>query len=308
MRTLPVFIHIPKCAGVYVKGAMLALLRYYAWHIYRRIPKYICGYIEIGKVYEAPKVSELMTEVDGATMKFTQLTPSATDMVAFVVFKSQIPEWARVHECHFALTPEEFLTMLKDGAIDVFAAMVTSEMWEHNSFWLLEEFRKLCPKPVSFFTSLKPPFERALSMYYVNKQHGANIPSFNLPFNEFSKEEFTKFLLSNDSEPGWISQFLLQLFGDDLSLVDITAAPIQDVNYLLNSVFSKAYSEVVLPPELCLTESGVAGFPRSNVTDKKHVFSQSDLSEKELSDYQNLHSPDIAVIDFLLGASCCPTK
>lgn len=306
-KNIPVFLHIPKCAGIYVRSCLLSFLRRYCWYKYREVPKFVCGYIEVGHFYSAPvKKKQLVSTIGGAHIEFAAFSPISTDFIAYVVFKSQVPEQFRVDGLRFSMTHDEFLNMLESDDLDVFAAVVTSEMLANNSFETLAAVNQLVPYNLTYFASVKTPFERALSMYYVHKQQGDSIPSMMLlPFYEYSFSEFKSFLLSSDSEPGWVTKFLVEALGDDLSAVDFLAYPIQRINELLFRVFSDAYDLEVIPEEVKPSENGILGYPKVNETSIKYKYKLEDLSFEENSRYLDLHSEDLAVIDFLQNAPCC---
>lgn len=252
---LPVYLHIPKCGGTFVRVAIYEMLRLYCGVGHGKVPKDWAATIEVG-------------------------AGGDPDLVVNGVLR-EIPEDCRVEGTNYAMSRERFLDFARKGGVDIFAVIATSEMWASKSREVLVALEGICGKKFCFFATFKDPFERALSMYYVQKQRGVVLNSFFLPANESSLEEFSAFLTSYDSEPNWASQFL-----DYLGTKNVRIGGLDRVVSFLSSFFSEIYHPAV----------GMAaefdGGP-VNVTQKESVYRLEELSDECVSAYLNLHARDI---------------
>lgn len=252
---LPVYLHIPKCGGTFVRVAIYEMLRLYCGVGHGKVPKDWAATIEVGSGRDA-------------------------DMVVNGVLRT-IPEDCRVEDTNYFMSRERFLDFARSGGVDIFAVTATSEMWASRSRETLDVLGEVCGKEFRFFATFKDPFDRALSMYYVQKQRGVVLNSFFLPANESSLEEFSAFLTSYDSEPNWASQFL-----DYVGTKDVRTESLSRVVPFLSSFFSEIYHPAVgMAAEF--TEGPV------NMTQKEKVFRPEQLSDECFLAYYNLHARDI---------------
>ena len=252
---LPVYLHIPKCGGTFVRVAIYEMLRLYCGVGHGKVPRDWAATIEVG-------------------------AGGDPDLVVNGVLR-EIPEDCRVEGTNYTMSRDRFLDFARKGEMDIFAVIATSEMWASKSREVLVALEEICGKKFCFFATFKDPFERALSMYYVQKQRGVVLNSFFLPANESSLEEFSAFLTSYDSEPNWASQFL-----DYLGTKNVRIGGLDRVVSFLSSFFSEIYHPVV---GMAAEFSGGA----VNVTQKESVYRLEELSAECVSAYLNLHARDI---------------
>lgn len=246
---IPVFIHVPKCGGTFIRRTLFELLRVYCLAVHKIIPAKQGAIILIG--------GEPNFVLPHAGL-------AQTGIIAYCAIKNKNylppkPSGTESEKILYRMPVEDFTEAIKNENLDVFSMAVTSVLLireQESDLRKIEEVLKL-----KYFVSLRSPFERAKSLYFVHKNRDPYLPCFyeNTP----SLQEFEKFLLSQYSEPNWVSCFLAYVFSNKtggLANAPMSEEIFKNLTQVMNSVsiismesigkglrdiFSKVYSSYI---------------------------------------------------------------
>lgn len=221
---IPVFIHIPKCGGTYVRGSFFLLNKFYCMYC-KNLPQNKGGAIFITDKSKEPFALIYVTQ-----------NPTIAN-----------PKFVMTENI-YRMSTNEFLKYASSGYFYVFAVAITSVVIKDHcqeQLSLILDYLKTLYK-IKLFISIRDPFERAKSLYYVHKARNTQLECFNS--EQPCVEEFSKFLSSHYSEPNWISMFLSYIF-KQYTFYDFNKhVPIIDTTYeLLTSHLDSSVDIVTLP-------------------------------------------------------------
>ena len=295
-REIPVHIHIPKCGGSFVRHTLFHLLRLYCLAV-RGIPPVKQGaIIYIGGDDTIGKPPHLIAYCFFAPpdVKLTK-TPDLADQKIF-----------------YRIPVEKFLELSKKGYLDVFSISATSLILGRKQ---TEEFNEIERAwdgefTLRYFTTLRDPFERAKSLYYVQKNLRPHLACFSYEYA--CLREFEDFCMAHYSEPNWVSRFLAYLFKNDTgaeadgvmtnaifdSLLTsmgrkVRVISMRNIGQGLQEVFSEVYSPYIGGLAAEIESQGPSEC--FNRTTKDINFKPEDLREACLNEFKSANSYDIAL-------------
>jgi hypothetical protein len=292
---LPVYIHIPKCGGTFTRSAMFELMRLYCLAVHKIPPVRRGAVVSIGE--GDPSITAYCFVRRGDTV-----LPQTPDSVQNKIF--------------YRMSVDEFTDSLGRGELDVFSVSIHSvlmrvgmvEGWAKIERKLLEQYK------LNYFTSMRPSFDRAVSLYYVQKKRNPDLSCFHSI--EPSLEEFMEFLMSPHSERNWVSSFLAYVFGLETKphalhpesfakLEKIMESKVETIslNKLgdgVRKVFSEAYSPYI--GDLLVNYEPQADPFHINKTVKPIQFKSEDIKEACLKEFKNANSYDVALFEKFVEA------
>jgi len=223
---IPVFIHIPKCGGTYVRGSFFLLNKFY------------CLY---GKKLHQNKAGAIF------------ITDKSKEPFA-LIYITQNPSIANpkfvISENIHRMSTNEFIDYASSKCFYIFAVAMTSVIIKDHcqeQLSLILDYLKTLYK-IKLFISIRDPFERAKSLYYVHKARNTQLECFNS--EQPCIEEFSRFLSSHYSEPNWISMFLSYIF-KQYTFYDFNKnVPIIDTTYQLLTSHLDANVDIVTLPNI----------------------------------------------------------
>lgn len=270
---IPVFLHIPKCAGTFTLQLLIQLLFVYSYLKFR--------------VFQPEKYWVVYQVYDGDLLFLRVLTLDT---------KKENRGVKNFQDIKF----DDFLNLYRSGDIHIFCMVVTSQAFLVKNNPFLSAIGAVRNKSFIFFTNLRSVFSRCLSLYHVHKKNKKPLASLYLPHDEYSIDEFSKFLKSHDSSPGWISYFFSTVFNMSPSEVSmfvknyVGATHITGVIPQLEYVFSSVYGE------------GLTNFLKSlpevhmNDGNYSNSFTPDSLSSEDMEAFKRLHSNDITLVKAML--------
>jgi hypothetical protein len=272
-----VFLHVPKCGGTYILGVIGELLRMYSYLKHRRTPMLNLITFDIVD-YRSPHIKIFATD----KMKFDRCYSNTYRYVTNL---------------------EEFLKLYATGQISVFAAACTSRLLTTKKQDELFTFLEKVDKQPVFFTALRTPYSRVMSMYYVHKKTQTILPSLSSDTPEGNLEEFSNFIISHDSEVDWLHRYLVyvfQKFNEDILLnfctnylhAEHTENCFAHIKVVFEAVYGTSLSKYLdfLPPDIVYKNQGI----------KHKIFTPEDLSDETLQKFKKLHAKDSAIVKALL--------
>ena len=224
---LPVFIHVPKCGGTFIRGSFF-LLNKYCCIYQKKLNQNNAGVIFI---------------VDKSKQPFALIyvTQNSNTINPKFVIKENI---------HYLKT-DEFLDFMSSNCFDVFAIAITSVVIKdrcQDQIELILTYLKTLYE-LKMFVVLRDPFERAKSLYYIHKYNKTPLDCFTS--DQSSLIEFNKFLSSHYSESNWITMFLSYVFKRYTKYdYDPTLNITDDIFSLLNGYLNSTKVDLVLLPNL----------------------------------------------------------
>jgi len=280
---IPVFLHIPKCAGTFTLGILGELLRLYSYLVFRKVPK-----------------ANLIT-FELLFQKNSHACAAGLTAYAVDANKNQ-RTYAEKNNCRIDF--DDFLKLLETGDVEIFCLAVTSKLLSNDAQDKLFLLQEASTKPFVYFMHLRSVYSRCLSMYNVHKAVGTiRLKTLTLPRDEASLEEFSTYLISYDSEPEWLHIFISYIFPalapskiPEFSKSYITAGAFYDARKTIKEVFSSVYGKVLgdfvdyIPDEMVLGNKGIS---LAN-------YRPSELSTEVVEKYKRLHEKDIHLIKTLL--------
>jgi hypothetical protein len=269
---VPVFVHIPKCAGTYTLSVLRELLRLHSYLTFRSTPMENLIIFEI-KHRGVTCISILALDAKKSSKVYIGKYEHTTDF-------------------------ENFINFYNTGDISVFAVAVTSGMQAHKKQEELYKILEILEKKCVFFTNLRTPYSRAFSMYKVHKANNRKLASLNLKYSGHSPAEFENFLTSPDSEPGWVKDYLSYTFQKTQEeLITFLQNSVYSTHFLnaldqINFIFRKLYGDSLANflnfiPTVQLNEN--KGVPIK-------LYNPEELSDEGLDKYKKLHSVDIELV------------
>ena len=273
---IPVFLHIPKCAGTYTLHILIQLLYVYSYLKYKVIePK------KHGVVYQVYEDDWLYLRVLALDAKKDTRPGEATEL-----FKN--------------LDYNGFLKLCHSGDLDIFCIVVTSQAFRVKNRDFLSIISSVEQKSFIFFTNIRSVFSRCLSLYHVHKKNKRQMPSLYLPHDEFSAEEFSKFLTTADSSPNWILQFFTHIFNMHT----------REVTEFVKKYMGIAHITEVVPQLIDVLNpmygKGLTNFltylPQTHINAGNYaaVYTPTDLTVETLEKFKNAHSHDLALVKAML--------
>jgi len=233
MNKIPVFLHIPKNAGTYVLGVTMEMFRHYGiingwrnelnWNLnLRRILLQKNGnQIATLFVYDPKKIRN-------TNLKFKSLSND--------------------NHCNIIDT-EDFLNELKHGQLIIFSIIIE----DHGTKYIKDDLYKTICETANvlpfYYTILRNPFERALSLYnYIISPESCHESTHNI----FVYKTFTDYVRSYHLEDSWLIRNLniipeeKSITEEDFSktcylLNNFVINDISCVDELLNETFSICY-------------------------------------------------------------------
>ena len=296
-REVPVHIHIPKCGGTFVFRAMTYLLRLYT-----------------SSVYKTPAA------IQGAVIYLggDELSGKSPHLVAFCFFSPHdfsIPKNLNFPEkqIFYQMPVVDFLEAVSTKNLDVFSMAVTSEIMARDQIQDLVQIKAALKHRyvLRYFTAMRPPLERAHSLYYVHKKRNPRFLGF--CGREPSLQEFSDFVESPFSEPNWVSRFLAYVLHEPPlapktpmeepvfeKLVRVMQAEVKtfqtsSLGVGLRDFFTEVYSPYI--GDFALQFESQSPAVMFNRTNKKLVFKPSDLCEKRRNAFTEANSYDIALFN-----------
>lgn len=273
--TLPVYIHVPKCGGTYTLAVIEELLRMFSFLKYKSKPRLNLITFNIRT-----------TPALGPSVKIF-----ATDRLKLEKPYSAIT----TYDVELA----EFLKLYAGGDISVFAAACTSRLLSEQTQEAFLNILELINKAPVFFTTLRTPYSRVMSMYYVHKKKRSRLASLNSRTTEGTLEEFSNFITSHDSEPGWLQEYLAYVFQkfDKSALLTFCAGHLhaahtkdsfQHVKKIFLNVYGKKLANYLdfLPPDTIFKNSGI----------KNKIFHPESLTAATLERFKYMHAIDTELI------------
>lgn len=268
-----VHVHVPKCAGSYVRKA--------SWQVIRALANAESG--------AAQQVRPARVSVCDEHSKFTGVVVEGLQY-------APIPRvYFDVNEYNVPIEAVEVL--IKVGIFRPITVCLTSRMLSAQLESPLTLLDCLGIRQRSFFTITRPPFERMLSMYYVHKQASNRLACFRLEPHMSSIDEFSDYLVGSQGEPDWCAKFFDYVFGGldahKHGLLDVAA--MEDVGKLLVKIYSDTYGEEI--------GSTVRLPNKVNVGSGRVKYSESDLHPNIAASFKQLYSRDIKLHNAWTSAS-----
>lgn len=292
---IPVHIHIPKCGGTFIRRTLSELLRLYCLAVHKIIPVKRGAVILIGDCPDSilPHAGSAQTGITAyCVIQKNDYTPPK-------------PPGTEADTMLYRMPVEDFIESIKNGSLDVFSISVTSVLLMRKRANDLEKIERSLK--LKYFVSLRAPFERANSLYFVHKKRHPDLPCFSEA--PPSLQEFEKFLLSEYSEPNWVSCFLAYVFNSktggvanapmseevfkSLAQVMSTVAtiPMSSIGKGLRDLFSEVYSPYI--GNLALEIESQAPDEYFNRGHNKKAYNQNNINANCLNYFNTANSYDI---------------
>ena len=263
---VPVFLHIPKCAGTYVIGWNMLMMRYYGI---------------LNKWNNAPGWNGTLKIVD--VVEHDEIV-----MRAFVWLKKECP-WRAVGANGAVATIEELKRELPSCGV-LFSIVV-----ESRGFWLLREgvYEEVCAmagRSPAYYTIMREPLDRATALYYyLTSQRSLHEPDRGHVISETFAEH-----IFNEMSDNWITRAIAgvsddgEIEEDDVTYVEeflskSIVGAMRDVDSVLSRVFGLCYGVTVrdVPREWHKDVN-------ANASDEKPVCRLGDY-EMETFNYRSQH-------------------
>ena len=273
---IPVFLHIPKCAGTYTLQLLIQLL-----YIYSNLKFKITAPKKHAVVYQIYENDLLFLRVLALDAKKDIRPGEDTELFKNLDFNS-------------------FLKLCHSGDLDIFCMVVTSQALRIKNKDFLSIISLVEEKSFIFFTNVRSVFSRCLSLYYVHKKNKRELSSLYLPHDEYSVEEFSKFLNSGDSSPNWISYFFSSIFNMNTREVFEFVKKYMGVAHITDTVPQLA--DILKP----IHGQGLTNFlkylPQTEINPGRYtkVYTPADISMVALEGFKKLHSGDLALVQAML--------
>ena len=291
---LPVYIHIPKCGGSFIRQGLSFLNQFYCMAFY--------GY-----------------STENASTILVTSTNQQPFLIANVIKISDTDCTNLKNGDIIRLTTEEFLKVLSSKCYKVFALTITSIFVRdacESKLKLITQHLVNQQYNLIYFSSFRNPIERAKSLYYVHKKTKTLIPCLDLLKNP-SKEEFSVFLSSHYSEPNWVSMYLSYIFNEythytfneTVSLADtnfqllkehmlsnVRLFSLDDLSKSVSMLFADLYT---LPIDNLLTnfETAFSEFNQFNKTDKINDFHITEVDNISIQTFKTNSCYDFALYE-----------
>lgn len=275
----PVYIQQPKSASTYIRTSISALLK--------------CHAVCLDK-YETYVVIQI-----------TKQQEPIFDVFAFVKneYASFFKE-KRNGNRRLSMEWDRYELFFKHKINDVFCVVINATERSRREDVISILHRIISRKP-HYFSFIENPFKRVASMYYVHKKIG------HLRHTLPSIDEFSKFMISEDSEPNYVTKLIVSYFGqsaDHYSGTDemyefatqfinqnIEMFTLKNVNAALSQVFCSIYGKHMNHTASNLGDGKTHIKRDYNTTEKPIPFNRDCIAIDVLEKFDQLHNYDLAI-------------
>jgi len=197
---IPVHLHIPKCAGTYVKRGITWLAKFYGSDKYGR--QNLSNQLNIWDIsidiqegdnsIQRYSIATVWSYIKRDDINIETYTPTEHDR--------QVYKW---------VSDSQFYWLLENNKLDIFSMSICSNSMNYDCSKLISAIETHTNKKLKYFCPIRDIKRRILSMYYVV------IGRDNVYLNKEdrikpSKDKFLDFM--NENETNWISKFLFNIF------------------------------------------------------------------------------------------------